>query len=320
MRRMFPGIRFSARWAGRRPRRTVWFLAAALAVLLVLLLLTTGALRSSRATVRGALAGLAEPTDREVRFLVDVRADPKKTGPRRYHQLHFRAGPGPLFRSGGALPSFDVPFQLFLARRGVTLRFSGSGVLRDGAGYLRITEMPTYKDLAKTLEGRWLQVSDRREPGARPAQAPDLRPVLAQFLTRSVLQSVAREEAAGVRGVSARRYTLQFRDEPLRAALRSLADRSESPAIARNAARYAARQLEQHRLERVVLWIRPRTHQLVRARIVLTPRSANSDIQRVVFDATVLPLAGVPRPPEPPSGAVRLRPETIQKLLSGVSS
>lgn len=280
-----------------------------------LLGLTTDLFRSPRSVVRDALAHAQKPASTDLRFLVDVRADPKRVGGQ-FHHLHFRAGPGTLLRSADSLPSLQFPFQFLLARRGVTQTITGATVVRDGAGYVRISEMPAYGELGKTLEGRWLQVSDRREGGGGKTLTGDEDArLLQQVFAPEVLRTVKRGKAESIRGARANSYVLQFDDERLGALVRELPGAfPEHPDIGA-VARFIEGRLREFRVGRAVIWVRPRTHVLVRARVELVPRAEGAAVRRVVLDATLLPLKTA-TPPEAPEGVVRLRPETIQKLLA----
>lgn len=294
----------------RRVARIVAFVVLSGAGLLGL---TTDAFRSPRSIVRDALVRAQKPSDAELRFLVDVRSDPKRAAGQ-FHYLHFRAGPGPLLWSVGSLPALQFPFQLSLARRGVVLTFKGSTIVRDGASYVRVSEMPAYGDLGKTLEGRWLQVSERREGGGKTLVGDESTRLLQQMLAPDVLSVVERGKAEGVRDVRAHSYRLQFDDERLGALVGELPGAFPEHRGVSAVARFLDGRLREFRVEHVMLWIRPRSHTLVRARLELTPRVAGAEIQRVILDATLLPLKGA-KPPAVPAGAVRLRPETLQKLL-----
>lgn len=277
--------------------------------------LFTDLFRSPRSIVAEALAKVGNPGETELRFIVDVRTNPDPSG-QRFHHLNFRAGPGPLHLEGGVRPSLQFPFQLTLERRGVTVTFRGSTIIHEGAGYLRMTEMPAYGELGKTLEGRWLQVSDRRENAPQQALTADERTQFFRLLGASgVVETIDRGKSERVRTVGTRKYTLRLNDERLRVVLPELrAQASDEPGVAA-VTQFLEGRLNEHRVDRVVLWIRPRTHQLMRARVELVPRSGEAGEQRIIVDATVLPRRGGDVP-EAPSKAVRLKPETIQRLLS----
>lgn len=303
------------RWVSRIPRSV----RVALALLLGavgLLGLTTTLFRSNRAVVAGALTDLATPRDHEVRFLVDVRADPTRVRDAQFAHLEFRAGPGLLIRAEAGLPKASWPFRLVLEKPGVSLSFRGSTVIRDGVGYVRLTEMPPYKKLRDVLQGRWLQIGERREPAsAAPRwQAADQRRVVEGLIERRVLRAVHARQRARVRGVSTRLYDLELDDGNLRAYLRDLPQQFPNQHGVAGAARYLEGRLAALRVDRARLWVRPWSGRLVRARLELVPRDASSAIRRVVAVVTLLPRTSGDVPAAP-RGAVRLRPETLQKLV-----
>lgn len=295
----------------------------AVAVLAVLWF-TTDLLRPSRTVVARALTNLARPSDLELRFLVDIRADQGRLRSGEYHHLSFRAGPGPYLRPENARVQIQFPFTLLLERRGLALHFTGQTIVRDGAGYVQLTELPPFKQLAKVLEGRWLQVSDRQEGPGRAVQPAEARVASRRLLARDLTASVTREGTASIRGVRARAYRLTFHEDALREFLRGLpASVPDHPGVSL-VARYLDARLQEYRVDRAVLWVRPRAHTIVRARLELVPREEGKPIQRVIVDATILPrqrpgtgtgpdvVGGVP---EAPARGVRLRPETLRLLL-----
>lgn len=287
--------------------------AVVLLVILGVLGIATDLFRSSRSVVADALARVGSEKNTELRFIVDVRSNPDPQG-KRFHHLNFRAGPGPLDMEAGARPRLQFPFQLILKRKGVTVHFRGSTIVRDGAGYIRMTEMPAYGDLGKTLEGRWVQVSGRREDAPATLSAEERIQLSRGVLASNVVQSIDRGGSERVRTTSARMYTLRLDDEKLRTLLRDIQQQfPERPGVL-GVARYLEGRLQDSRVDKVVLWIRPRTHQLVRARIVLVPRAENAGGQRTIVDATMLPRTGGDVP-DAPEKAVRLKPETVQKLF-----
>lgn len=279
--------------------------AVVLLLVLGILGLATDLFRSPRSVVRSALANASSPADTELRFLVDVQADPEQ--PEKFSRLHFRAGPGPFFRTTGASPAVHVPFQFILSRRGVTLTFKGSAILRDGAGYVRIAEMPSYGDLGRTLEGRWLKIGESKSsPSSGSPDSGDQTVSLFAFF-EGAIQDTLRTGAEKILGISVRKYELVTDDEQLRGAVNAL------PASGLKT--FLNGRLEQFRVDKAALWIQPRSHRLVRARLELVPRAEESEIRRMIADATLVPLRGAAAP-DVPEGAVRLRPETIQKILS----
>lgn len=284
----------------------------------VLLGLTTDLFRSPRAVVRGALAGLARPADHELRFLVDVRADQARVKGAQYHHLQFRAGPGPLLRTGEAPARLEFPFRLILERRGVVVNIRGTSLLRDGIGYLRITEMPAYGKLGETLEGRWLVFGGQPTTGGEPAPrfgAAEGDRLLSLLLAPDVLRSARGGATARVRGLRTRTHNLAFDDDRLRSVLGELPQAFPEQGAVAAVASFLEGRLRDFRVDRVRLWIRPRSHDLVRARLELVPRAEGSEIARVVFDATLVPAPRGAAVAEPPKGAIRLQPETIQKIL-----
>lgn len=289
-------------------------IAVAALAALGLLGLTTDTFRSPRAVARDSLRKLLQPADGELRFIVDARLDPARAVNAQYYRLQFRAGPGPLKRAAGSPAGMFTPFELILERRGVTLRLKGDVLVRDGVGYLRMREMPAYGDLGKTLEGRWLKVSDPVEASAAPPPADQPNEILNRLLSAEVLQTVARRDSEEIRGIRTREYRLGFEEARLRETLRALTEQFPEQRGFAALARYLDRQLEVYRIEQAILWVRPRSHQVVRARLVLVPKTAEPLTRSVIFDATVLPRADVKVPPAP-EGAVRLRPETIQRIL-----
>ncbi|TSC64548.1 MAG: hypothetical protein G01um1014106_78 [Parcubacteria group bacterium Gr01-1014_106] len=282
-------------------------------VILGALGIMTDLFRSPRSVVADALARVGSEKNTEIRFIVDVRAPADPRG-KRFHHLNFRAGPGPLDMEAGARPRLQFPFQLVLERRGVTVQFRGSTIIRDGAGYIRMTEMPAYGDLGKALEGRWVQVSDRHEDTPKTLSEEERIQLFRGITGSHVVQSIDRGGSARVRTVNARMYTIRLDDEKLRTLLRDLQQQfADRPGMV-GVVHYLEGRLENARVDTLVLWIRPRTHQLVRARIQLIPRTENPGEQRTVVDATMLPRESG-NVPEAPEKAVRLKPETVQRLF-----
>lgn len=275
--------------------------------------LTTDIFRSPRSVVGAAVADAARRAGVELRLAFDIRLDADRVGSTLHH-FNLRAGPGPLLRSGGGGAILALPFLATLERRGVTLRFRGTTIVRDGTGYLRLSELPAYGDLGETLEGRWLQLGDPPGEAPRPFTEEESAKLLEILLAPDVLTDVTRGKREEVRGVGTRPYRLTVNGERLQAVLRDLpAAFPDRPAVGA-VARYLEARLAGLRVDNMVLWIRSRGRGLVRARVELVPKDIGLPLERIVLDATVLPLTGV-TPPEAPQGAVRLRPETLRKLL-----
>lgn len=302
----------TAIWGLRRRRPGI--LLAILLFVVALLGLGTDAFRSSRSIVRDALRASVAPQDAELRFLIDVRtkADPRG---KRFTRGQFRAGPGPFLRSPGQRAKLAMPFQLILERKGVTLTIRGSTLIRDGAGYVRLTELPAYGRFSEVLEGRWLMVSERRDdPGA--SLSPDTwAPIIRGLLSSQVLSEVRRGPKEEVRDIRTKVYDLVFDDAQLRALLHELPERIPDHAAAGAATRFLEGRLEDFQIALVRLWVRSRPRAVVRARVELVPRREGADVQRIILDATMLPKSSL-SVPEPPAKAVRLKPETIRRLFS----
>ena len=308
------------RWFSPRPvtgRQVRVYPAVVLAVLLAviaLLGLTTDVFRSSRSIVRGALRAAVAPRDAELRFLIDVRTTPDPTG-RRFTHAQLRAGPGPLLRSSGQGVMLETPFRLILERKGVTLTIRGTTIVRDGAGYVRLSELPAYGRFSTVLEGRWLQVGERRATPGRDLSRDKEEQILRSVLSSTVLTDVRRGPTEDVRGIRTRVYDLVFDDAQLRALLRELPERVPDPAGVGVAARYLEGRLADFQVSLVRLWVRRSPREVVRARLELVPRREGADVQRIILDATVLPKSGL-SVSESPANPVRLRPETIRALFS----
>jgi hypothetical protein len=286
-------------------------LAVALLALAVLGF-STDVFRSPRAVVRDALTKTATPADTEIRFLVDVQAHEDPEG-KRYHHLHFRAGPGPFVHPGGQLARLEFPFTFQLERRGLSLLFRGSSIIRDGGGYLRIDEMPSYGDLQKTLEGRWLQLAEETKGPGRILTAAERRGLFREFASAAVIRDIHAEKKEAIRDVNARRYELTLDQDRLEQLLGETRAAFPDHPINRTL-EFIAGRLKDHRVERAVLWIRPRTHEIVRVRFELVPKADTAVVQRIVADATILPRT-VADVSETPKNAVRLREETIARIL-----
>ncbi len=277
-----------------------------------LLGLTTDLFRSPRSVVLDSLRTAATPWSAETRIIVDVRADPKRVESNAHH-LQLRVGPGPWLRGLEAFPRFRFPFTLVLERRGVTLRVKGVTAARDGASYVRIAEMPAYGELGNALEGRWLQLTDRRSPAVGSA-ADRLPGFLRQVLAPTVVRQVRRGGTTTIRGFRTRSYRLHVDGDELRAVLKNFSEQVPGHGGASSAAKIAERALERYRIAEAELWVRPRSHTLVRARLELTPKETDAAIRTIILDATLLPLSS-PTDVAVPEGAVRLRPETLRRLV-----
>lgn len=295
-------------------RRTWRLSLAGLLGVVALLALTTNVFRSSRAVVSDALTGILASSPVELRLVVDVRADPAKVGDQ-YHHLNFRAGPGPLVRSAEARPALGFPFQLVLERRGVATTLRGDAIIRDGAGFVRFREMPAYGDLGRVLTGRWLQVGEPQAGSSGGFSGAD-RDLLVAAVTAPALAAVQRGPSERIRGRRARRFELRPVDERLRALLHDLPDQFPGAPSVHPFARFLEERLDAFRVDRMVLWVVPRSRDLVRFRAELLPRASAHAVQQLVLDATFTPAERASEP-DIPRDAVRLRPETMEKLLRG---
>lgn len=293
--------------------RSSW-IAAGVLVIVALLGLLTDLFRSPRSVVTDAAGNLATVSDADIRFVVDVRA-PRDSSGRQYHHLNFRAGPGPLVRPENEPIKVSFPFTMTLERRGSITFFRGSTIIERGAGYIKFDELPAYGNLGELLTDRWLQVGEPREEPGRVLTREEGARLVGQLLAPDILIGVHRGSAERVRSVRARAYRLEFNEDRLRALFGEIAEQVPDHAGVATTARYLASRLENNRIDLAQVWIRPQSHDLVRARLELVPKTENAPIERLVIDVTVLPRESgdVPQAPE---RAVRLRQETIQRIFS----
>ncbi len=301
-------------WGRQFSRRSVFSVVTALLLMTVAVFgLATHRFSSSRATVAAALKGLFGPQDAELRLVLDVRQKPDPSG-KKYHHLQLRAGPGPLLWPEGGFAGFNIPFRIILERKGMTLFVRGTTLLRDGAAYLRLTELPPLGRVSRVLEERWLQVREKRERPSRELTPEEQTAVFRALATRDVLREVQRGKSEPVRGIRARTYRLQVDDERLAAVLRELPQQIPDHAGLAGVSHAIASRLTEYRTDLIQLWIRPQSQGVLRARIELVPRAAASRTERLILDVTLLPRAGGDVPAAP-TDAIRLQPEVLQKLF-----
>lgn len=143
----------------------------------------------------------------------------------------------------------------------------------------------------------------------------EVRRVVREALSARVVSKVTRGSVVDIRGVRARSYRLQVDESALQNFLDRVAGKTDQPEAVRAVARFLTGRLRVLRIEQAEVWVRPRSHTLVRARLVLVPKEASAEVKKVILDATLLPQRGSKVPPVP-KGAVRLRPETLQRIIS----
>lgn len=275
---------------------------------------------AARERVRAAMADLlSQPSDSELRFIIDVQSDPARVGRAAYHRLHFRAGPGPLLRPAAGPASLQFPFTFVLERRGLALKFRGSYLRRDGGQYLQFSEIPPVGNLPELLLHRWLQLGEKSAETGSGVLDQAVAAVMARHLTaRGVLTAVERRGTELVRSVRADVFRLRLDDEKLRALVReAIPQGSGAPHAA--VIEFLDRRLELLQIERFDLWVHPRSAAIVRLRLELVPRDAQNLVQRLIVDATVLPRDKVGDVPPVPADATQIRPDIIQRIL-GVSA
>lgn len=267
----------------RGTRGTATLAVAGVLLVVALVGLTTDVFRSRRSIVRGALESVLDPGAYDVSARASIRLPGAKQD-----RVSF-AGSGLLLREEGGRTALDAEAEVRVRRRGLELVFDMLLRSLDGAWYLQFRELPATEELEEALSGVWLRLTEPRT--GDPPSPEDLKDTLQIFTENDVATDIARRGRETVGAVRAVRYELALDEEALARAAQTVGESAEEGA-AKNLALRTAGILGNFTVRELSLWVTPRAHDLVRARLVASPRADELKDARVTVDITRTPHEG----------------------------